>query len=57
MIQEYLTGKCCEVELIAVISDEGTGYYKCSKCGNPADIKRVDNHTADRIYAKKTKSK
>lgn len=29
--------KCCNAPLHAVTSDEGTGYYMCTKCKNPTD--------------------
>lgn len=29
---------CCKAPIKTISGNEGTGYYECSKCGNPCDI-------------------
>jgi hypothetical protein len=38
---------CCSAPVSAVIADEGTGHWECSKCGEACDVKR------ERINGKK----
>lgn len=32
-----LVSSCCKAMLVAHVSDEGTGHYTCSKCGEACD--------------------
>lgn len=34
-----LVSICHDSELITIKGDEGTGYYVCSECGQPCDVK------------------
>lgn len=37
MIITNQTSSCCGATLLATINDEGTCFYRCSKCGFPTD--------------------